>query len=104
MVFTDATWKYFSLTQFEIRSALVKSESSVPYEYEGESFFEAYSFLFDIWMNQKSIRQISTSSRTGREKLMKWEKEFVRYGTIGLLPKISQRNIDPQLEKLIILI
>ena len=104
MVFTDASLKYFSLIQFRIRSALAKLQSSVPYEYEGESFFQAYHSLYEIWINKKSQRQVSKSLSINRETLIKWEKNFIQYGVLGLLPKISHIKIDPQLEKLIILI
>jgi len=104
MVFTDTTLRYFSLIQYKIRSSMTKSKSSVPYEYEGEKFFQAYQCLYDIWINGKSKRQISKLHDTSREKLNKWENNFSQYGVLGLLPKVSNIDIHPQLEKLIILI
>ena len=104
MVFTDATWKYFSLTQFRIRSALVQSQSSVPFEYDDEPFFKTYNALYGIWKEGKSQRQTAKSLNISRETLIKWEISFVNYGTVGLLPNLSQIQIEPQLEKLIILI
>jgi hypothetical protein len=36
--------------------------------------------------------------------LLKWEVEFINHGAIGLLPNLSQIQIDPKLEKLIVLV
>lgn len=104
MVFTDATWKYFSLTQFRIRAALAQSQSSVPFEYDGESFFNTYNVLYKIWKKGKSQRQIAQSVNISRATLTKWDENFVKYGTVGLLPNLSHIQIESQLERLIILI
>ncbi len=104
MVFTDATWKYFSLTQFRIRAALAQSQSSVLFEYDEEPFFNSYNALYEIWKKRKSQRQIAKLLNISRETFTKWEESFVNCGTVGLLPSLSQIQIEPQLEKLIILI
>jgi len=45
MVFTDAAFEWLSLVQFNVRSALARSRSEVPYQYEGELFFKSYEAL-----------------------------------------------------------
>jgi hypothetical protein len=40
----------------------------------------------------------------GRNKFREWEREFIKYGTIGLLPELTCIELDPRLEKLVILI
>ena len=48
MILTDATWTYFAQIPFRVRSALARSQSSVPFEYEDELFFKAYDALVDV--------------------------------------------------------
>jgi len=104
MVFTDATWKYFSLIQYRVRRAMAQSQSSVPFFYEDESFFGSYNALYEVWIKRRSQRQVVESLNISRKTLKKWERNFVDYGALGLLPELSYVQIEPDLERLIILI
>jgi transposase len=104
MVFTDSTQKYFSLIPFKIRAAMAKDNSSVPFIYENEPFFTAYQALYQLWVKRQSQKAVAESFRIAKSTLKKWEARFVRHGTVGLLPKVSYVRVDPQLEKLVILI
>ena len=104
MVLTDSTWRYFAQTPFRVRAALAHSQSSVPFEYEDESFFKSYDALYHVWVTRKPRRTVADSHSISRQTLKKWETAFADYGTVGLLPKLSFFDIDPRLEQLIILI
>ncbi len=104
MILTDATWAYFVQTPFRVRSALARSQSSVPFEYEDEFFFKAYDALCNVWAGRKSQRAVADSHSISRQTLKKWETSFVDYGAVGLLPELSFVDIDPRLEQLITLI
>ena len=104
MVFTDVTWKFFSLIQFRVRNAVAQSQSPVPFIYEDEPFFGSYKALYEIWAKRRSQRQVGESVNVSRKTLKHWEKNFVDYGALGLLPELSYVHIDPDLERLIILI
>ncbi len=104
MVFTDVTLKYFAQIPFRVRAALATSQSSVPFEYGDEPFFEAYSALHAVWVDGKSQRTVADSHRISRQKLNDWEQSFIGYGALGLLPELSFVPIDPRLEQLIVLI
>jgi len=104
MVFTDVTWKFFSLIQFRVRKAVAQSQSPVPFIYEDEPFFRSYNALYEIWAKRRSQRQVGESLNVSRKTLKHWEKNFVDYGALGLLPELSYVQIKPDLERLIILI
>lgn len=106
MVFTDNTWKYFSLIPFRIRAAVAEanSPSDIPFEYENETFFQAYDALEQIWLKRKSQRSVAQSLAIGRDKLRKWENNFIDFGTMGLLPELAYQDVDPKLERLVALI
>lgn len=104
MVFTDTTWKYFSLIPFKVRAAVAKSKAYVPFNYEDESFFTFYDALHKIWVKRQSQRMMAKHLRISRDTLKKWEAHFVNYGTIGLLPELPYVDVDSRLEKLTILI
>ena len=104
MILTDATWTYFAQIPFRVRSALARSQSSVPFEYEDELFFKAYDALCNVWAGRKSQRAVADSHNISRQTLKKWETSFVDYGAVGLLPELSFVDIDPRLEQLITLI
>ena len=61
VVFTDVTWKYFSVIQYRIRRAVAQAQSPVPFVYEGEAFFTSYNALYDVWVKRKSQRQVAES-------------------------------------------
>ena len=104
MVFTDSTWKYFAQIPFRVRAALAHSQSSVPFEYEGEPFFKSYDAICRIWAARKTQRAVADSHSISRQKLKEWEQSFIDYGSVGLLPELSFVDIDPRLEQLIVLI
>lgn len=100
MVLTDKTFKFFSVLQSNVRAALASSLSDIPYVYEGESFFKSYEILRQIWSQRKSQREVAKSALISRATLRQWEANFVQYGAIGLLSKISYLKVDPRLEAL----
>jgi transcriptional regulator with XRE-family HTH domain len=104
MVPTETTLKYFAKIPFRVRSAFAQSKSSVAFEYEDEPFFRSYEALYQIWVKRKSQRSVAESANISRQTLKEWEFGFTEYGTLGLLPELSFVDVDPQLEKLIILI
>jgi len=104
MVFTDSTQKYFTLIPFKIRAAMAKDNLSVPFAYENESFFITYEALYQLWIKRQSQKVVIGSLRIAKDTLKKWEDRFTGYGAMGLLPKLSFVTVDPQLDKLVILI
>jgi len=104
VVFTEATWKYFALIQFRVRKAVAQSQSSVPFVYEDEPFFRSYNVLYEVWAKRRSQRQVAESMNISTKSLRQWEKGFVDYGALGLLPALSYVQVEPDLERLIILI
>ncbi len=100
MVFTDTTFKFFSILQSNVRAALASSVSDIPYAYEGESFFNSYEILQQIWCQRKSQREVAKSALISRATLRQWEADFVQYGAVGLLSEISYLKVDPRLEAL----
>lgn len=55
-------------------------------------------------VKRKSQRSVANSFNISRQTLKEWEIGFTEYGALGLLPELSFVDVDPQLEKLIILI
>jgi len=104
MVFTDSTWKYFSLIPFKIRAAMAKSNCFVPFTYEDESFFKSYEALYQLWRKRKPQKKVAQFLRISKATLKGWEDSFLCYGAMGLLPKLSYIRVDAQMEKLVILI
>jgi hypothetical protein len=104
MVPTETTLKYFTQIPFRVRSAFAQSKSAVAFEYEDEPFFSSYETLYQIWVKRKSQRSVANAFNISRQTLKGWEISFTEYGALGLLPELSFVDVDPQLEKLIILI
>jgi hypothetical protein len=104
MVFTDSTLKYFSIIPFRVRSAMATTKSSICFEYEDEPFYNAYNAIFETWIEKKSQRYVAKSYNISRRTLTKWENEFVKHGTIGLLASLSYVEIDHKLELLTVLV
>jgi transposase len=100
MVFTDKTFKFFSILQSNVRSAIASSQSDIPYTYEGEEFFEAYEIMRQIWAQRKSQRKVAHSAGVSRSVLREWENKFICYGAIGLLSEVTYVKVDPRLESL----
>lgn len=104
MVFTNSTWKYFSLIPFKIRAAMAKANSFVPFTYEDEPFLKSYEVLYQLWVKRQPQKKVAQSFRISKDTLKRWEDSFLCHGAIGLLPKLSYVRVDAQLEKLVILI
>lgn len=104
MVFTETTFSYFKLLQSRVRTALAESCSETPFYYEGDMFFSAYDTLYQIWIKRQAQRRLAEELSIRRSRLKEWEKSFTQHGAIGLLQSLSFIDIDPRLERLIILI
>ena len=104
MVFTDATAKSFSLVPFHVRAAMARTPGVIPFAYEQEPFFKAYEAMEQRWTKRRSQWAVAQSLRMPRDKLKELEQRFVKYGTLGLLPELSQVQVDAQLERLVVLI
>lgn len=104
MIFTEATWKCFSLIPFRLRAAMAQDHAFTPFAYEGEPFFKAYEAVARRWAKRQSRREVADSLAIGRDKLQKLEQRFVNYGTIGLLQELPSVDVEPQLERLAVLV
>ena len=104
MVFSDSTWDYFSLRPFKVRVTVAQCAPDFPFRYEGESFFQAYEAMHQLWAKRQSQRNIAQTFSISRKTLKEWQLRFVNDGTIGLLPELSYLAVDPQLEDLVLLI
>lgn len=104
MVFTDSTWKYFSLIPFKIRAAMAESKSFVPFTYKDEPFFGAYDAIYQTWVKRQPRKTIAQSLSVSKTTLKGWEDSFLVYGAMGLLPRLSRVQVHAQLEKLVVLI
>ena len=104
MVFTDSTWRYFSLIPYKVRAALAKGNSVVPFTYESEPFFRAYQALYHLWVKRQSRRNLARSFHINADRLKQWEERFLFYGALGLLPQLSYVRVEHHLERLVILI
>ncbi len=103
MIFTDATWKYFSHLPYKVRAAMAENYLFAPFTYE-ESFFKAYDAVQTFWSRRQSQRNIVRTLKISRDKLQHWIENFSTYGTSGLLPELNSVNADFRLEKLVVLI
>ena len=54
MVFTDHTFKFFSLIQSYVRSSMAKNQSEIPFRYDEEVFFKAYDAIQRTWQKRES--------------------------------------------------
>lgn len=104
MVFTDSTWKYFSLIPFRIRAAMAGAKSLVPFAYEDEPFFGSYDAIYQVWAKRKPQKTVAQSLGISKTTLKGWQDVFLCYGTIGLLRRVPYVPVDARLEKLVILI
>jgi len=104
MVFTDFTWKYFSMIPYYIRRSMSGNKYNTPYDYEQEFFFKSYSALYDYWAKRNTQKQIVEKHHISKETLKKLEREFVEGGTTSLFTKLSFVETPKQLERLVILI
>ena len=104
MVFTDASYKYFANLPHKIRAAVAGAKSDSPCFYKDEPFFDAYQALDNVWVKRISQKVVAQSLNIGRDKLKLWESCFADYGTLGLLPQLSFVEVDPKLERLVVLV
>ena len=104
MVFSDTTFRFFSLIQSNLRSALAESPSDTPFFYAEESFFKAYEALQRVWIKREAQRQVAQSFSVGRTTWKNWESRFVRHGAMGLLSSLSFVDVDPRIERLVTLL
>jgi len=104
MVFTDHSFKFFSLIQSHVRTSLAETGSTIPFKYKKEDFFQAYESIEEVWRKRQSQRQVAASTGIGRATFQKWETAFVNYGAIGLLRQPSSVEVHPRLEKLVVLV
>jgi hypothetical protein len=104
VVFTDSTFRTFSIIPALVRSATAEQPTQTPYRYENEPFFQAYDALFRIWKKRESQRKVSEEIGTGRDAIRGWENAFLRYGALGFLRMPGLVEVDPRLERLVLLI
>jgi hypothetical protein len=104
MVFTDNSFKFFSLIQSHVRSSLAEAGSTIPFRYKQEVFFTAYDAMQKVWQKRQSQRQVAASTGISRATFKMWEKTFVDYGAVGLLRLPSFVKVDARLEKLVVLV
>ena len=104
MILTDNTFHLFSLLHANVRTTMAQTRYGMPFEYEGEPFFDAYTALESVWVKRQPQRQVSSLFSISRKTLMEWEDRFIRSGAIGLLSSLSYVEVDPRLERLVILI
>ena len=104
MLFTDTIRDYFLLISSNIRHAMACSNAIIPFEYDNEPFFQAYRCLHQLWIKRSSQKAIAEQENISKHKLKEWEVNFEQFGTAGLLQNLHFINVDPLLERLIILI
>lgn len=104
MVFTDSTHEYFLSIPRNIRAEMVKANCSVPFFYENEPFFTAYEALYQLWAKKHPQKDAIEAFHIAKDTLKNWEDRFIWHGAMGLLPKLSYMDVDPKLEKLVVLI
>jgi hypothetical protein len=104
MVFTDATWKYFSIIPFKVRAAMSQSQAVAPFLYEDESFFTCYEAMVRRRAQHQTQRAVAQGLSISRDVMRQMEDRFLNHGTIGLLPQVLSVDVDPRLERLVVLI
>ena len=104
VVFTDSTFRTFALIPALVRAATAEQQTHTPYRYENEPFFQAYDALFLIWRKRESQRKVSAQLGVGRDTIRGWEDAFVRHGAIGFLRMPAVVEVDPRLERLVLLV
>lgn len=95
---------YFSQVPYRINAALAEIQSSVPFEYDDEPFFDSYNAIYQVWVKYQSQRSVANQCHVSRQTFKEWESNFVNYGTVGLLPELSFIDVEPKLEKLVVLV
>ena len=103
VVFTDSTFHTFAIVHGLVRSAATQKQTPTPFLYENEPFFQTYDALFRIWRKRESQRKVSVESGVGRDTIRGWEEAFLRQGAIGFLQIPGHVEVDPRLERLVLL-
>ncbi len=103
VVFTDPTFHTFATIHAFVRSATAQRQTQIPFHYEYEPFFRVYEALFRVWKKRESQRKVATESGLGRDTIREWEEAFLRYGAIGFLRMPKLVEVDPRLERLVLL-
>lgn len=83
---------------------MASSQTIIPFAYDDEPFFQAYRSLYQLWVKRSSQKAIVEQENISKQKLKEWENNFVQFGTAGLLSNLQFIDVDPLLERLIILI
>ncbi len=74
---------------------MAEIQSSVPFEYDDEPFFDSYNAIYQVWVKYQSQRSVANQCHVSRQTFKEWESNFVNYGTVGLLPELSFIDVDP---------
>jgi DDE family transposase len=104
MLVADNVKDYFLLIPSNIRHSLASSNAIIPFEYDNESFFQAYRCLYQLWVKRTSQKAIIEKENISKHKLKEWEDNFEQFGAAGLLQNLHFIDVNPLLERLIILI
>jgi hypothetical protein len=104
MLLTDTIRQFFATIQFRVRKAMTESPSSMAYTYDGEPFFIAYEAISQTWQKRIPQRDVAKALAVSRNTLKTWEQRFVASGVVGLLPDLTFAEVNPDLERLVLLI
>jgi hypothetical protein len=104
MVLTDVAKTYFASIPSKVRVAHATTRGIVPFFYEDEPFFVAYDALAKRRTKHASRRAVADQLGVGRKRVKELERRFDTYGTLGLLAQISQVEVDPRFEQLVVLV
>jgi len=83
---------------------MTESPSSMAYTYDGEPFFIAYEAISQTWQKRIPQRDVAKALAVSRNTLKTWEQRFVASGVVGLLPDLTFAEVNPDLERLVLLI
>jgi hypothetical protein len=104
MIFTDKTFEYFENLRFQLNSAFPGDFLGAPFLYENETFFTAYEAISRGWVKREPQKKIVSDLSIKRAQFKEWENQFVLYGAVGLLPKLSFAMVEENLEHFVLLV
>jgi len=104
MVLTDSSFDFFSLIQSRVRSSFNDPKTNIPYQYEDESFFQNYESIFRVWKKRETQRNVTSSLSMSRTTFKELESAFEEHGTVGLLTLPGIVEVNPLMERLVILV
>jgi hypothetical protein len=104
MILADSSFDFFSVIQNRVRSSFDNKKINIPYRYEGESFFQSYESIFRVWKKRESQRYVTNQLGISRTTFKELESSFMQQGVIGLLSLQGVVEVDPLLERLVILV